>query len=527
MPQIDLVRYVDEAKNDAAHAFSFLKDSGTLSASLIFNIAHRVPEHDKLLSVRFPPPWSKTKEITVSISDFADHKDSVLNEKRLHADTFIHAHTPHLAAWSLAQKPFPILYVAAQRHLLAREIPNHLERTRGALEILRERLDRHPELAPPPAILESNGGANFWGKGHPEDRRARSPHRGGGAVPGDRRTDRRGEGLHTRGSRAAVGPHRPPREGQRVYGLTPNTHRPGRARAESTRTPREPLEKRGAVVSQKRKRQLSLSVFVQQYGTHGLAWRRPQIKAGGNPSFEEWASIVRTLERGKFDFAFFADFVGQGGPRVLGNSGWAQGGHFEPTALVAALAGATRHIGLVATVITNCQRAVQTWPAGWPLIDHLSGGRVGWNIVSSLAEGAAQTFGVNDGLDHDQRYERAAEFVDLTKKLWDSWDDGAFDHPDKEKGIFADGKSAHPVHHRGRHFKADALLDIARPMQALSVFFQAGNSDSGKDFAGAQYAEASSTPPPRRWKRPQAFYRDVEGPPAGQVRARTRRPVAR
>jgi L-ribulose-5-phosphate 4-epimerase len=165
MSSIDLIKYVDEAKNDSAHAFQFLKESGTLSASLIFNIAHRVPEHNKLLSVRFPPPWSKTKEITVSISDFADHKDSVLNEERLHADTFIHAHTPHLAAWSLAQRSFPILYVAAQRHILAREIPNHLERTRGVLEILRERLDKHPELAPPPAILESNGGANFWGKG--------------------------------------------------------------------------------------------------------------------------------------------------------------------------------------------------------------------------------------------------------------------------------------------------------------------------------------------------------------------------
>ncbi len=165
MSAIELFKYVDEAKNDAAHAFSFLKESGTLSASLIFHVAHRVPEHNKLLSIQFPPPWAKTHEIKATLSDFGDHKDSVLNEERLHADTFIHAHTPYLAAWSLAQKPFPILYVAAQRHLLARELPNHLERTRGVLEIVRERLDRHPELAPPPGILESNGGANFWGKG--------------------------------------------------------------------------------------------------------------------------------------------------------------------------------------------------------------------------------------------------------------------------------------------------------------------------------------------------------------------------
>ncbi len=260
-------------------------------------------------------------------------------------------------------------------------------------------------------------------------------------------------------------------------------------------------------MSEKRKRQLSLSVFVQQYGTHGRAWRRPEVKAGGNPSFEDWAKIVRTLERGKFDFAFFADFVGQGGPRVRGYGGSPQGNHFEPTALVAALAGATRHIGLVATINTNFNEPYNV-ARRLASLDHLSGGRVGWNIVSSLAEGAAQTFGVNDGLDHDQRYERAAEFVDLTKKLWDSWDDGAFDHPDKERGVFSDAKSAHPVHHRGRYLQADALLDIARPIQGYPVFFQAGNSDSGKDFA-AQYAEviyaAAQTLPEA-----QAFYRDVK-----------------
>jgi L-ribulose-5-phosphate 4-epimerase len=162
---INLASYVDEAKADAIHAYNFLRETGTLSASLTFNILHRIPVHDKLLSVRFPQPWSRDREVKIGLSDFADHKDSVLNEPRLEADTFIHAHTPYLAGWSLAHKPFPILYVAAQRHLLAREIPNHLERKRSVLDVIRERLDNHPELAPPPGILESNGGANFWGKG--------------------------------------------------------------------------------------------------------------------------------------------------------------------------------------------------------------------------------------------------------------------------------------------------------------------------------------------------------------------------
>jgi hypothetical protein len=188
---IDLVSYVDEAKRDAIHAYDFLRESGTLSASLTFNLTHRIPDrvdgarlaerspsregsgtlsgfpsnHGKILSVRFPQPWSKDRSITAKVSDASEHKDLVIDEPRLDADTFIHAHTPFLAAWSLAHKPFPILYVAAQRHLLAREIPNHLERTRSALDVIRQRLDEHPELAPPPALLESNGGANFWGRG--------------------------------------------------------------------------------------------------------------------------------------------------------------------------------------------------------------------------------------------------------------------------------------------------------------------------------------------------------------------------
>ena len=161
----DLLGYVDQARNDSIHAFQFLRDSGTLSASLTFFIAHKLPEHDKLLSVRFPAPWSRDRDVKVSLSDFSEHPEHILREKRLEADTVIHAHTPYLAGWSLAHKPFPILYVAAQRHLLARELPVHLERRRSVLDVVQERLDQHPELAPPPALLESNGGANFWGKG--------------------------------------------------------------------------------------------------------------------------------------------------------------------------------------------------------------------------------------------------------------------------------------------------------------------------------------------------------------------------
>lgn len=165
LTDLELAQYVADAKADATHAFTFLKESGTLTNSLIFNIVHRVPDHDTQITFRFPAPWSRDKEVKVALSSFSEQKESILSETRLGADTLIHAHTPYLAAYSLAHKPFPILYVAAQRHLLAREIPNHLDRTRSVLAVIRERLDTYPDLAPPPGLLESNGGANFWGKG--------------------------------------------------------------------------------------------------------------------------------------------------------------------------------------------------------------------------------------------------------------------------------------------------------------------------------------------------------------------------
>ena len=165
LAEIDLVSYVDEAKADAIHAFNVLRENGTLSASLTFHVSHKIPSHDKLLTIRFPGGLARNHAPSISIEKFSEKKEHILNEERLNADTAIHIHTEFLSAWSLAQKAFPILYVAAARHLLAREIPNHLDRTRSVLDVIKERLDKYPELAPPPALLESNGGVNIWGKG--------------------------------------------------------------------------------------------------------------------------------------------------------------------------------------------------------------------------------------------------------------------------------------------------------------------------------------------------------------------------
>jgi len=224
------------------------------------------------------------------------------------------------------------------------------------------------------------------------------------------------------------------------------------------------------MAGQIRKRQLVLSTFVQLYGTHGGAWRRPGVEAGGNPDFQRWLELVKLLEKGKFDLAFFADFVGNSGDDVGRGSRHARGGGFEPLTLLGALATQTQHIGLVATVNTNFNQPYNL-ARQMASLDHLSGGRVGWNIVSSLSEGAIKSFGVKDPLAHDQRYARADEFVETAKRLWDSWDDGAFDHVDKQSGGFFDPASAHPTHFHGEHIDVDGLLDIARAIQGYPVVF--------------------------------------------------------
>jgi alkanesulfonate monooxygenase len=257
----------------------------------------------------------------------------------------------------------------------------------------------------------------------------------------------------------------------------------------------------------KKKRQLVLGVFLTRHGHHPGAWLQPSSVSGGDPDFAYWTRLVKTAERGKFDTAFFADFVGQTGDTVQGIEKRAAFIEFEPLTLTGALAGVTQNIGLVATVNTNFNEPYNL-ARRFASLDHLTGGRVGWNIVSSLGDGAAKSFGVEDPLEHAARYERASEFVDLAKKLWDSWEDGAFDHPNRETRTYLDPAHAHPVHHQGKYYRLDSLLDIPRGPQGYPVFVQAGNSDVGREFA-AKYAEmiyASA----QTLEDAQAYYNDVK-----------------
>lgn len=236
-----------------------------------------------------------------------------------------------------------------------------------------------------------------------------------------------------------------------------------------------------------KKRQLVLGAFLTRYGHHPGAWRQPETQLGVGPDFASWLHLARTAERGKFDTVFLADFVGMGGDDLSSYEKGAGFHGFEPLSLISALAAATTHVGLVATVNTNFSHPY-TLARTMASIDHLSGGRVGWNVVSSLSPGSIATFGVHDPLDHAARYDRASEFIDVAKKLWDSWDDDAFDHPDKSSGRFLSADQGHPVHHHGTYFDVDAVLDLPRPVQGYPVFVQAGNSDTGRDFS-ARHAE--------------------------------------
>lgn len=255
-------------------------------------------------------------------------------------------------------------------------------------------------------------------------------------------------------------------------------------------------------------RQLVLNVFVQRFGHHPAGWRHPSSTDSGRPDFQWWLRAAQLAESAKFDAFFLADFIGRSaevGPQT-GRNGVSY--QFEPLTLLSAIAASTSRIGLVATVNTNYDHPYHV-ARKLTSLDHLSGGRAAWNIVSSFGEHTARNFGIGEKREHAERYARAAEFVELSKQLWDSWDDDAFDHPDREAGQFYDPRRSHGVKFEGRHFSSEGLLDFPRPIQGYPVLVQAGNSDTGREFA-ARIAEMSYCSA-QSLEVAQAFYKDVKG----------------
>lgn len=256
------------------------------------------------------------------------------------------------------------------------------------------------------------------------------------------------------------------------------------------------------------KRQLVLNAFFMRFGHHPAAWRHPSSGGNGRPDLAYWQRAAQLAEQAKFHAFFLADFIGRSGEDIEQSSRAGVSFQFEPFTLISAIAAVTRDIGLIATVNTNFSEPYNL-ARQFASLDHISGGRTGWNVVSSLSEHTAKNFGIAQPLSHADRYARADEFLELAKKWWDSWDDDTFDHPDRAHGLFFDPAAAHPVKHEGKFFNAEGLLDIARPIQGYPVIVQAGNSDIGREFLARlgeiTYCSAQSL------EIAKDFYADVKG----------------
>jgi FMN-dependent oxidoreductase (nitrilotriacetate monooxygenase family) len=248
-------------------------------------------------------------------------------------------------------------------------------------------------------------------------------------------------------------------------------------------------------------RQLHLNAFIMANGHHEAAWRHPTVDPSAALSLRHYVRVARTAERGKLDSIFLAD-----GVALHGNVRHNTHSAFEPLTLLSALAASTDHVGLIATASTTYNHPYALARA-FASLDHLSGGRAGWNIVTSAGQDEARNFGLDGRPDHEARYARATEFVEVTKALWDSFDETAI-VADKASGIYADTDLISPIDHHGNHFDVRGPLNIRRPVQGYPLLVQAGSSETGKEYA-AQFAEAVFTAQ-QTLEDGQAFYADLK-----------------
>ncbi|MBY6412253.1 LLM class flavin-dependent oxidoreductase [Rhodococcus sp. BP-252] len=259
-------------------------------------------------------------------------------------------------------------------------------------------------------------------------------------------------------------------------------------------------------------RELHLAGFlIASHVTHShAAWRHPASETDYlGPDY--YTRVAKTLERGKFDFLFFADLLAT--PVRYGNdirvplsSGTQASATIDPSLVAAVLAGVTDKIGLAITKSTTYFHPYELARI-FATLDHLSRGRAGWNVVTSLNQAEAQNFGIENHLGHDERYARAQEFLEVAYKLWGSWERDALVQ-NKESGLFADPDKVHTVDHDGEFFKTRGPLTVPHSPQSRPVIFQAGSSSTGKDFA-ARWADAIFEIDPTKEGR-RAYYDDVK-----------------
>ena len=229
------------------------------------------------------------------------------------------------------------------------------------------------------------------------------------------------------------------------------------------------------------RRQIRLGMFLRPAGHHVAAWRHPQADADAGINFERFLKTAQLAEQGLFDMLFLADTSGLPIENLEGASATAYVAWIEPFTMMVALAGATRHIGLVCTSSTSFEH-----PYGiarkFASLDLVSGGRGGWNLITSVNALEFQNFGPGGQPDRDSRYDRAREFAQVVLGLWKSWDEDAF-VMDRASGRFFDPRKVHRLDHNGRHFQVRGPLNVARSPQGQPVLVQAGASEDGMNLA--------------------------------------------
>ena len=238
-------------------------------------------------------------------------------------------------------------------------------------------------------------------------------------------------------------------------------------------------------------RKLRLGAFLQATGHHVSAWLHPDADADAGHNLDHYKGLAQTAERGKFDLVFvadspggYADFTDEATFRQN-----AKAAHFEPVTLWSALSQVTERIGFVATSTTTYEDPYTT-ARKFASLDWISGGRAAWNVVTTGADVSAN-FSRTEHLDHAKRYERAEEYIDVVKGLWDSYEDDAFVR-DRATGVFLDTEKFHVLGHQGTHFQVRGPLNIGRPPQGYPVIVQAGASEPGRELA-ARTAEVIFT----------------------------------
>ncbi len=256
-------------------------------------------------------------------------------------------------------------------------------------------------------------------------------------------------------------------------------------------------------------KQISLGLSMRYLGYHAAAWRHPSADPNAASKFSHYRYLAQTAEAAKLDMVFLADGIGL---RTKDEPAGAlsrshQTLELEPLTLLSALSSVTSHIGLVSTASTTYNEPYHI-ARKWASLDHLSGGRAGWNIVTSWSEAEAHNFNRDKHMDYDLRYDRAAEFVEVVKGLWDSWEPDA---PvfDKDSGIFLDPSKLHALNHVGTHFKVKGPLTIKRTPQGRPILVQAGAAEQGLEIAARSADVVYSAP--LDLAAAQAYYANLKG----------------